>query len=272
MALTDEAIEKIKEMIVSGTLGPGDKLPTEDQLAATLGLSRSSLREAVRALSLMRILDVKRGDGTYVTSLGPEILLDAVSFVIDFHRDESVLHFLEVRRILEPQAVAIVARTATPEQIAQLRALLDQASPSLPTDVYVQLDREFHRTLASFCGNPVLASLIDTLSGPMHRARVWGGVTDPDATRRSSHGHSSIVDAIEAHQPEVAAARALVHVAGLEDSIKRVRTPERSTRRGASVQKLSGSGSFKAGHQVSQSVEQSDESIGSNLRIVTAPR
>jgi DNA-binding FadR family transcriptional regulator len=64
----------------------------------------------------MRILDVRRGDGTYVTGLAPEVLLDAVSFVIDFHRDESVLHFLEVRRILEPQAVAIVAQTATPEQ------------------------------------------------------------------------------------------------------------------------------------------------------------
>src|SRR6202041_1147212 len=99
---TDEAIEKIKTMIVSGSLGPGDRLPKEDELAAALGLSRNSLREAVRALALVHILEVRQGDGTYVTSLQPEVLLDAVSFVIDFHRDDSVLHFLEVRRIVEP--------------------------------------------------------------------------------------------------------------------------------------------------------------------------
>lgn len=101
MAVTDEAIEKIKGMIVSGALRPGDRLPKESELAAELGLSRNSLREAVRALSLIRILDVRQGDGTYVTSLDPQLLLEALSFVVDFHRDDTVLEFLAVRRILE---------------------------------------------------------------------------------------------------------------------------------------------------------------------------
>ena len=77
MAVTDEAIEKIKGMITSGALRAGDRLPREADLAAELGLSRSSLREAVRALSLVNILDVRRGDGTYVTSLEPRLLLSA---------------------------------------------------------------------------------------------------------------------------------------------------------------------------------------------------
>ena len=158
MALTDQAIEKMKEMIVSGRLKPGDRLPKEEDLAGSLGISRSSLREAVRALSLVRILDVRRGDGTYVSSLDTEVLLDAVSFIIDFHRDESVLQFLEVRRMLEPQAVAIVARSATPEQVSQLRALIAQSSPLLPPETYVQLDIHFHRTINSFCRNPVLSA------------------------------------------------------------------------------------------------------------------
>src|SRR4051794_23886901 len=85
VALTDEAIERIKGMIVSGELRPGDRLPKEADLAIRLGLSRSSLREAVRALSLIRVLDVRQGDGTYVTSLRPEVLLDTVGFVLDFH-------------------------------------------------------------------------------------------------------------------------------------------------------------------------------------------
>jgi GntR family transcriptional repressor for pyruvate dehydrogenase complex len=71
VALTDQAIEKIKVMILSGELSAGDRLPREPDLAAHLGLSRSSLREAVKALSLVNILHVRRGDGTYVTSLEP---------------------------------------------------------------------------------------------------------------------------------------------------------------------------------------------------------
>src|SRR5580704_5393896 len=106
MAVSEEAIERIKGMIMSGELQPGDRLPKEDELAGSLGISRSSLREAVRALTLARILDVRQGDGTYVTSLRPELLLEAVSFITDFHRDDSVLHFLAVRRLLEPIATA----------------------------------------------------------------------------------------------------------------------------------------------------------------------
>ncbi len=106
MALTDEAIDKISAMIMSGELGPGDRLPKEADLADRLGLSRNSLREAVRALSMIRVLDVRQGDGTYVTSLEPNLLLDALSFVVDFHRDDTVLQFFEVRRILEPAAAA----------------------------------------------------------------------------------------------------------------------------------------------------------------------
>src|SRR5258706_16443343 len=126
MALTDEAIERIKEMIVSGELRPGDRLPKEADLAERLGLSRNSLREAVKALSMIRVLDVRQGDGTYVTSLEPNLLLDALSFVVDFHRDDTVLQFLEVRRILEPAATALATARMTPEDIVKLQSVLDQ--------------------------------------------------------------------------------------------------------------------------------------------------
>ena len=110
MAVTDEAILRIKEMILAGELAPGDRLPPEKELSERLGLSRSSLREAVKALEVIRVLDVRRGDGTYVTSLEPRLLLEAMSFVVDLHDDQSVLEIFAVRRILEPAASALAAR------------------------------------------------------------------------------------------------------------------------------------------------------------------
>ena len=214
VAVTDEAIERIKAMIVSGELQPGDRLPKEDKLAAELGLSRNSLREAVRALALVRILDVRQGDGTYVTSLSPKLLLDALSFVIDFHRDDSVLEFLEVRRILEPAATAMAARLITDEQVEELRELLAQVPPEADVEIFVANDLAFHRAVVSHCGNAVLASLLDSMSGATNRARIWRGVTDDRAHERTLREHLAIVDALARHQPDIAAARATVHIAG----------------------------------------------------------
>src|SRR3979411_1652876 len=116
-------------MIVTGELGPGDRLPKENDLAERLGLSRNSLREAVKALSLIHVLDVRQGDGTDVPSLEPSVLRDAMAFVIDFHRDDTVLEFLEVRRILEPAATAMAAARMTRDDVTELRVLLDKLGP-----------------------------------------------------------------------------------------------------------------------------------------------
>lgn len=221
MRVTDEAIEKIKEMVVSGELEPGQRLPKEDVLASRLGLSRNSLREAVRALTFVRILDVRQGDGTYVTSLKPELLLEAVSFVVDFHQDDSVLSFLEVRRIVEPAATALAARLARTADIDPLEKFLDPGIASLPPSEFVELDREFHHSVVALCGNTVLASLLDSITGPIHRARVWRGVTDPVAADRTLLEHQGIFDALRRHDPDVAAARAATHIAGVEDWLRR---------------------------------------------------
>jgi DNA-binding FadR family transcriptional regulator len=222
MALTDDAIERIKEMIVSGELRAGDRLPKEADLADRLGLSRNSLREAVKALSLIRVLDVRQGDGTYVTSLQPEVLLDTVGFVIDFHRDDSVLHLLEVRRLLEPTATAMAARKMTDAEIAELAKVLEPIDATTGLDELIAADLEFHRRIAAGSGNPVLATLIDSLSAPTLRARVWRGMTQDGATVRTHEQHQAIQQAIANRQPEVAAAWAVVHIAGVEDWLRRV--------------------------------------------------
>lgn len=222
MAVTDEAIEKIKAMIVSGALRAGDRLPREADLAAELGLSRSSLREAVRALSLINILDVRRGDGTYVTSLEPAVMLEALSFIVDFHRDASVLEFLQVRRILEPAATAMAAERVSEADVADLRELLDRLGPHPEVDDLVASDLEFHRRIAASSGNSVLCSLLDTVSAPTIRARVWRGLTQSGARERTLAEHRAIVDALASHDPDVARSWATVHIASVEQWLSSV--------------------------------------------------
>lgn len=220
MPVTDEAIEKIKAMIVSGELHPGARLPKEADLAERLGLSRNSLREAVKALSLIRVLDVRQGDGTYVTSLEPHLLLDALAFVVDFHQDDTVLEFLEVRRILEPAAAAMAATVMSDEAVAELGQVLERlpAEPSL--EELIANDLEFHRRIAVGTGNTVLCSLIEGISGPTARARVWRGITEEGAVTRTAEEHRAIYAAIAARQPEVARSWATVHVAGVEQWLR----------------------------------------------------
>ncbi|ANW20976.1 FadR/GntR family transcriptional regulator [Streptomyces clavuligerus] len=233
MAVTDEAIEKIKGMIVSGALRPGDRLPKESELAAGLGLSRNSLREAVRALSLIRILDVRQGDGTYVTSLDPQLLLEALSFVVDFHRDDTVLEFLAVRRILEPAATAMAAARISRAELDELSAQLDALGPQPSVEELVVADLEFHRRIVQASGNSVLCSLLDGLSGPTTRARVWRGLTQEDAVSRTLHEHRAILAALRDRDGEAARSWATVHVASVEHWL-------RSALRGAGPEPVAG--------------------------------
>jgi DNA-binding FadR family transcriptional regulator len=222
VAVTDEAIEKIKAMITTGALRAGDRLPREADLAAQLGLSRSSLREAVRALSLVNILDVRRGDGTYVTSLEPDLLLEALSFIVDFHRDDTVLEFLRVRRILEPAATAMAAERITEHESEGLRVLLDSLGPDPDADELVANDLEFHRRISACSGNTVLCSLLETLSGPTTRARVWRGLTQAGTKAQTLAEHRAILEALTSHEPEVARSWATVHIAGVEQWLESV--------------------------------------------------
>jgi GntR family transcriptional regulator, transcriptional repressor for pyruvate dehydrogenase complex len=222
MPITDDAIEKIKGMIVSGELRPGDRLPKEADLAAQLGLSRNSLREAVRALSLVRILDVRQGDGTYVTSLEPKALLEGLSFIVDLHHDATVLEFFEVRRILEPAATALAALRIDLEEVGALRDHLGHVTDGSSVEDLIDNDLEFHRRIAEAAGNSVLSSLVDTLCGPTIRARVWRGLTQEGALRRTLDEHHAILDALAARQPDVAHALATVHIAGVEQWLRKV--------------------------------------------------
>ncbi len=216
MAVTDEAIEKIKDMIVSGELAPGSRLPPEKELADRLGLSRNSMREAVKALEVIRVLDVRRGDGTYVTSLEPKLLLEAISFVVDLHDDDSLLEIFAVRRILESQATGLAAQRATDDDVAQLDAEISGVALGTDIETLVEHDVRFHGAITRLAGNDYLASLLESLTSQTVRARVWRGLTEAGAVERTLAEHRAILDAIADHDIEFATALASVHISGVE--------------------------------------------------------
>src|SRR5699024_5568439 len=96
------AVEQIKEMIARGEVGPGQRLPTERELAVQLGVSRSSMREAIRALTTLGVLDSRHGAGVYVTALRPADLLETFSVLAEVSQGQTLLEVLQVRRMLEP--------------------------------------------------------------------------------------------------------------------------------------------------------------------------
>ncbi|WP_426368091.1 FadR/GntR family transcriptional regulator [Streptomyces sp. E-08] len=216
MAVTDQAIEKIKEMIVRGALRPGAKLPNEADLADQLGLSRSSLREAVRALTAMRILVPRQGDGTYVSGLEPHILLESLSFAADVSEGHTARQLLEVRRLLEPQVTALAAGRLSAEQLGTLRTVLDQCAADIGIEEFVELDMEFHRIIADAVGNPVLSTLLGILSTHTQRLRIVRGTRYAPARQQAHREHEAIWRALAAGDASLAASASAVHVAAVE--------------------------------------------------------
>jgi GntR family transcriptional repressor for pyruvate dehydrogenase complex len=216
VSVTQQAIDEIKGMIVRGELRPGARLPKESDLAARLGLSRNSLREAVRALTLIRILETRQGDGTYVTSLEPDILLETLGFVADLHQDATLLHVLEVRRILEAAATGLAAQHITEDELADLDRLVAAMDACESVEAFVENDLAFHRVIAGASRNPVLLSLLDSFSTRTSRARVWRGVTQAGAIEQTKTDHRAIYDALAHRRVDLARALATTHIAGVE--------------------------------------------------------
>jgi GntR family transcriptional regulator, transcriptional repressor for pyruvate dehydrogenase complex len=215
-SVTDEAIDKIQALIISGSWGPGDRLPKETELAAQLGLSRNSLREAVRALSQLRVLEVKQGDGTYVTSLEPELLLESTSFVSHLLVGESALELFEVRRLLEGAAAALAAARIDAAGKEALGRKLQQMVESQTVEALVEADVDFHAVIARATGNTFLTSLLSSLSSRTIRARMWRGREVDNALDVTRDEHRRIYEAVVGGDPELARAAAVAHIASGE--------------------------------------------------------
>ena len=214
--LTEAVIARIREMISSGELAPGARLPAEAELAIELGASRNTVREAVRALVTARVLDVRRGDGTYVTSLRPELLLEGIGAAVELMQEGFSLELIGVRRILEPAATALAAACIDDGVLAELAACLERMRASSSEPERIQHDAAFHRLVGAASGNETLASMLNAVSSRTIRSRAWRGLTEEGAAARTIAQHQDILSALEARDVGRAEAAALVHVATTE--------------------------------------------------------
>ncbi len=218
---TDQAITRLKELISSGEFTAGARLPTERELTLRFGVSRSSLREAVRALTLVGVLEPRVGDGTYVTTLEPELLLTGVGFVGDLVGGASLLELHQVRRILEPEATRLAAPRLTDEDLARLAECLAQMEAAGDAvQAFVEADTAFHRVILAACGNATLASLVENLSTGTQRARMWQSLVSRDAVEATLASHRSIYEALVARDAQRAAAADLMHLTIAEEWLR----------------------------------------------------
>jgi GntR family transcriptional repressor for pyruvate dehydrogenase complex len=217
MSLTEKAIAEIRELIVAGELRPGAKLPPESDLAARLGVGRNLLREAVQVLAAARVLEVRRGNGTYVTTLEPKLLLEGIGSAVELLQADALLELTEVRRLFEPVATGLAAVRISPEQLLRLHGHLE-AMREAANDVerLNQHDAAFHREVVASTGNQTLAALLDGISGRTIRSRVWHGLVDADSAWRTLADHEEIYAALATGDANLAQAAALMHVHNTE--------------------------------------------------------
>ncbi|MFB7671210.1 FadR/GntR family transcriptional regulator [Kitasatospora purpeofusca] len=223
MSLTDKAIERIRELIRTGALPPGSRLPPEPVLAAQLGLSRNLAREAVKALAVARVLEVRRGDGTYVTSLQPSVLLEGLGGAVELLQTDSAAlrDLIEVRRLLEPAATALAATRISDEQLAEVKGHLDAMREARDDVEELNVhDAAFHRAVVSATGNETLLTLLEGISGRTLRARVRRGLTDARAAGRTLAEHEAIFNALSARDAPLSQAAALLHVSSTEQWLR----------------------------------------------------
>jgi GntR family transcriptional repressor for pyruvate dehydrogenase complex len=220
--LTDQAIAKIKALIISGQFKAGSKLPREQDLARQLGLSRNSLREAVRALALIGVLDTRVGDGTYVTSLDADLLLTGMGFVGDLLAGPTLLEVHQVRRILEPVATGLAATRLTEDDFEALERCLDAMEGAETTQAFIDADAEFHRIIVQAARNATLASIIQNLSSGTLRARMWRTITEEGAVEITKQRHRDIYLALREGDAERASAADLIHLSEGEDWLRQM--------------------------------------------------
>ncbi|MFI9026177.1 FadR/GntR family transcriptional regulator [Streptomyces sp. NPDC053560] len=221
--MSEDVQAQIKRLILRRKLVPGDPLPTEAELVDLLDVSRNSVREALKALQAMRIVEIRHGFGTYVGSLTLDPLVEGIAFraAVRHHQGEASLYeLMEVREALEAGLVASVARSLPAEDLAVLRGLVDRMEKEAAAGrVESATDRAFHLALYRSLGNHLLSEVLDAFWDALRRVRkdLDDSSQDPDVTWRQ---HQEIVTALETGDGDRAVEAMHRHFDGIRERLK----------------------------------------------------
>ncbi|MDQ6433867.1 FadR/GntR family transcriptional regulator [Mesorhizobium sp. LHD-90] len=208
---SEKVAERLLSLIASGNIAPGDKLPSENQLSKALHVSRPVVREALRGLTMMGVVETRQGGGSYVTDLKPNRLMAPLSFVLSL-QDYSLDSLFTARTVIDGGLAAEAARSATPAQLERFAELVEVAYRTVADPVAFRLaDVEFHELVGTASDNAFLdrvsRSLYSLAIDQRRKASETPGVLD-----QSAKDHDAIVRAIGARDPEAAEAAMVAHV------------------------------------------------------------
>lgn len=161
-------LQQLRQLVAEGVLKPGDRLPPERELASQLQVSRTSTREALRALEIQGLLQIRPRGGTFIRQTDVQALIDALDHLLDGDSTSSVLEMLEVRRILESECAAIAARRRTSHDLSGMEeSIKDMERYENDEEQGLEADLRFHFFVARATGNSALIGLMNALGAKM---------------------------------------------------------------------------------------------------------
>ena len=203
----EEIVRQVKALIAEGRLKSGDRLPPERDLAEQFKVSRTSVREALRTLESLGLIEIRPGEGTFVREVSVESLIEPLAQVILSQR-EAVLELFEARRLLEPAIAALAARRATQDEIHEMERILeDQAKAVAAGLTGLAQDAAFHAAIAASARNRAITRIVNALLDLLAQSREESLQT-PGRPTRSHKDHLRILGAIR-RRDEAGAHRAM---------------------------------------------------------------
>jgi len=213
-----EEVARQLEIFILKELKPGDKLPAERELATTLGVSRSSIRDAMRRLELVGLVEPRQGSGTVVLEMSHETLVSPLANVIAQKR-QMVHELLEFRKMLEPGMAARAAEHATSEDVARMEEILDRQEQKVGGGgLAIEEDTEFHYCIATAARNSVVLKVVDVVMDLLRETRSRSLQT-AGRPQKSLAGHRRILNAIRRRDAEAAESAMRQHIRDIEKMV-----------------------------------------------------
>ncbi|MBI3457887.1 MAG: FadR family transcriptional regulator [Candidatus Rokubacteria bacterium] len=210
-----EIVRQIRGLIADGRLKSGDRLPPERDLAERFRVSRTSVREALRALESTGLIEIRAGEGAFVREVSVEALIEPLALVILTQR-EAIAELYEARRLLEPPIAALAARRASHEEVLEMTRILDaQAKEVAAGGTGLAQDAAFHTALVHSTHNRAIARIVAALVDLLTQSREESLQT-PGRPERSHQDHRRILVAVEARDEEGARQAMLDHLVAVE--------------------------------------------------------